>query len=52
MPSVPDEIDILGYIQNKYCCSNVSEQELESLLSHGRLLFLLDGLDEVIEEKN
>ena len=47
----PDEIDILGYIQNKYCCSNVSEQELKSLLNHGRLLFLVDGLDEVIEEK-
>ncbi|MGB3262939.1 MAG: NACHT domain-containing protein [Microcoleus sp.] len=47
----PDEIDILGYLHNKYCCSNVSEQELESLLSHGRLLFLLDGLDEVTEEK-
>ena len=46
-----DEIDILGYIQNKYCCSNVSEQELESLLNYGRLLFLLDGLDEVTEEK-
>jgi predicted NACHT family NTPase len=46
-----DEIDILGYIQNKYCCSNVSKQELESLLNHGRLLFLLDGLDEVIAEK-
>jgi predicted NACHT family NTPase len=47
----PDEINILGYIQNKYCCINVSEQEVESLLSHGRLLFLLDGLDEVTEEK-
>ncbi|MEK0182792.1 NACHT domain-containing protein [Microcoleus anatoxicus] len=46
-----EEIDILGYIQNKYCCNNVSEQELKSLLSHGRLLFLLDGLDEVIAEK-
>ena len=46
-----DEIDILGYIQNKYCCINVSEQEVESLLSHCRLLFLLDGLDEVTEEK-
>jgi predicted NACHT family NTPase len=46
-----DEIDILGYIQKKYCCSKVSEQELESLLNHGRLLFLLDGLDEVTEEK-
>ena len=46
-----DEIDILGYIQNKYCCSNVSKQEFESLLNHGRLLFLLDGLDEVTEEK-
>ena len=46
-----DEIDILGYIQNKYCCSNVSKQEFESLLNHGRLLFLFDGLDEVTEEK-
>ena len=47
----PDEIDILGYIQKKYCCSNVSQQEFESLLSQGRLLFLLDGLDEVIDEQ-
>jgi hypothetical protein len=47
----PDEIDILGYIQKKYCCSNVSKQEFESLLSQGRLLFLLDGLDEVIDEQ-
>ncbi len=44
-------IDILGYIYKKYCRSNVSKQELESLLSHGRMLFLLDGLDEVLEEK-
>jgi predicted NACHT family NTPase len=50
-PKRPDEIDILRYIQNKYCCSNVSQQELESLLNHGRLLFLLDGLDELTAEK-
>jgi len=47
----PDELDILGYIQNKYCCNNVSEQEVKSLLNHGRLLFLRDGLDEVTEKK-
>ncbi|MCC3409667.1 MAG: NACHT domain-containing NTPase [Microcoleus sp. PH2017_10_PVI_O_A] len=46
-----EEIDILGYIYKKYCRSNVFKQELESLLSHGRMLFLLDGLDEVLEEK-
>jgi hypothetical protein len=47
-----NEITLLGYIRNKYCRSQVSEQELEILLKNGRLLFLLDGLDEVIEEKN
>lgn len=46
-----DELSLLGYIQKKYCRSDVSEQELETLLSHGRLLFLLDGLDEVPHEK-
>ncbi len=46
-----EEIDIIGYIYQKYCRSNVSQQELKSLLSHGRILFLLDGLDEVLEEK-
>jgi predicted NACHT family NTPase len=46
-----DEIDILEYIYKKYCRSNISKQELESLLSHGRMLFLIDGLDEVLEEK-
>lgn len=46
-----DEVDLLGYIWKKYCRSHVSEMELETLLSHGRFIFLLDGLDEIIEDK-
>ncbi len=46
-----DEISLIGYIRKKYCRSHVSEQELEVLLDNGRLLFLLDGLDEVTENK-
>lgn len=46
-----DEISLIRYIRKKYCRSQVSEQELEVLLDNGRLLFLLDGLDEVIEDK-
>jgi NACHT domain/Bacterial regulatory proteins, luxR family len=46
-----NEIDLLAYIRKKYCRSRISEQELETLLNHGRLLFLLDGLDEVTEDK-
>jgi len=46
-----DEVDLLGYIQKKYCRNYVSESELETLLGYGRLLFLLDGLDEIIENK-
>jgi len=46
-----DEISLIRYIRKKYCRSQVSEQELEVLLDNGRLLFLLDGLDEVTENK-
>ncbi len=46
-----DEVDLLGYIQKKYCRNYVSESEFKTLLGHGRLLFLLDGLDEIIENK-
>lgn len=46
-----DEISLISYIRKKYCRRHVSEQELKILLDNGRLLFLLDGLDEVIEEK-
>jgi hypothetical protein len=47
----PDEIDILRYIQKEYCGSNISEQEIKYLLDRGRILLLLDGLDEVPDEK-
>lgn len=46
-----DEISLIRYISKKYCRSHVSEKELEVLLDNGRLLFLLDGLDEVTEDK-
>jgi hypothetical protein len=46
-----DEISLIRYIRKKYCRSHISEKELEVLLDNGRLLFLLDGLDEVTEEK-
>ncbi|OYD89888.1 hypothetical protein CDG77_17905 [Nostoc sp. 'Peltigera membranacea cyanobiont' 213] len=46
-----DKISLISYIRKKYCRRYVSEQELELLLDNGRLLFLLDGLDEVIEDK-
>jgi predicted NACHT family NTPase len=46
-----DEIDLLSYIHKKYCRNHVSEQELKTLLIHGKLLFLLDGLDEVPEDE-
>ncbi|WGV24599.1 NACHT domain-containing protein [Halotia branconii] len=45
------EISLIRYIRKKYCRSHVSKQELEVLLDNGRLLFLLDGLDEVTEDK-
>ena len=47
----PDEIDILRYIQKEYCGSNISEREIKYLLDRGRILLLLDGLDEVSDEK-
>ncbi|MBH8566795.1 NACHT domain-containing protein [Nostoc sp. CENA67] len=47
-----DEINLMRYIRRKYCRSHISEKELEVLLDNGRLLFLLDGLDEVTEDKN
>ncbi|MEA5506982.1 NACHT domain-containing protein [Halotia wernerae UHCC 0503] len=46
-----DEISLIRYICKKYCRSQVSAQKLEVLLKNGRLLFLLDGMDEVIEDK-
>jgi predicted NACHT family NTPase len=40
---------LLDYIHQDFYRSGVAEQEVETLLSQGRLLILLDGLDEVPE---
>ncbi len=36
-----------NYLNQEFSRSGVSEQEVETLLNHGRILILLDGLDEV-----
>lgn len=46
-----DEIDILRYIQKEYCGTNISEKEIKDLVDGGRILLLLDGLDEIFDEK-
>ena len=38
---------LLDYLKQEFSRSGVSEQEVETLLNHGRILILLDGLDEV-----
>ncbi|HEY9612018.1 NACHT domain-containing NTPase [Allocoleopsis sp.] len=43
------DISLLDYINQDFYRSEVAEQEVETLLSQGRLLILLDGLDEVPE---
>ena len=41
--------NLFDYINQDFNRSGVSEQEVETMLSQGRLLILLDGLDEVLE---
>jgi len=38
-----------NYLNQEFSRSGVSEQDVETLLNHGRILILLDGLDEVPE---
>lgn len=45
----PDELNLLDYINKEFERCNVSHQDLETLLDGGKLLILLDGLDEVPE---
>ncbi len=45
----PDNLDLLDYINQDFERCNVSHQDLKTLLDGGKLLILLDGLDEVPE---
>ncbi|NEQ24207.1 MAG: NACHT domain-containing NTPase [Microcoleus sp. SIO2G3] len=40
---------LLNYINQEFSRNGVSEQDVETLLNHGKTLILLDGLDEVPE---
>ncbi|NER28842.1 MAG: NACHT domain-containing NTPase [Symploca sp. SIO1C4] len=44
--------DLRHYIHQEFESYSISEQELELLLSYGKILMLLDGLDEVPEALN
>ncbi|NEQ36273.1 MAG: NACHT domain-containing NTPase [Okeania sp. SIO3I5] len=44
--------NLLTYIQKRFQAGKVADQEVESLLRHGKFFLLLDGLDEVKAEEN
>lgn len=48
--SVSENFNLLNYISKELGRSNISEQQVETLLCHGKALILLDGLDELKEE--
>lgn len=43
------KFSLLDYMNQEFSSSGVSAQEVETLLNHGKILMLLDGLDEVPE---
>lgn len=43
------KFSLLDYINQEFSSCGISAQEVETLLNHGRVLMLLDGLDEVPE---
>ncbi|HCF29418.1 MAG TPA: histidine kinase [Cyanobacteria bacterium UBA11049] len=48
--SVSENFNLLSYISSELGRSNISEQQIETLLNHGKAIILLDGLDELQEE--
>ncbi|MGB7440197.1 MAG: NACHT domain-containing NTPase [Coleofasciculaceae cyanobacterium] len=44
-----NNFSLIDYINQEFCRCGLSAQETETLLDNGRLLILLDGLDEVSE---
>jgi len=45
------DFSLLNYIRQEFCKNNISAYQFETLLHHGKVLILLDGLDEVQEEE-
>jgi predicted NACHT family NTPase len=48
--TIGDEFSLLDYINQKLSDFGISVQHVETLLKHGKVLILLDGLDEVRAE--
>lgn len=48
--SETDNFNLLSYISSELGRSNISKQQVETLLHHGKALILLDGLDELKQE--
>ena len=46
----PGKPELLHYISHKFVDAGVKAEIIEKLLSHGKALILLDGLDEVLEK--
>ncbi|GAB4541542.1 MAG: hypothetical protein Tsb0014_33570 [Pleurocapsa sp.] len=47
-----EDFSLLSYIAHIWQCHNVSTEQIETLLQKGKLLILLDGLDEVPQQHN
>jgi predicted NACHT family NTPase len=45
-----DNFSILDYISKAWSSSGIADEQIESLLQQGRVLVLLDGLDEVAQD--
>jgi predicted NACHT family NTPase len=48
--TIGDDLDLLNYINWKFGDFGISVRQVETLLKHGKVLLLLDGLDEVRSE--
>ena len=47
---VTGDFSLLNYISQELGCFGASDQQVKTLLDHGRVLILLDGLDQVQED--
>ncbi|HEY9606502.1 MAG TPA: NACHT domain-containing NTPase, partial [Allocoleopsis sp.] len=48
--TIGDDLDLLSYLNWKFGDFGISVRQVETLLKHGKMLILLDGLDEVRSE--
>ncbi len=50
--AVQDSISIVDYINRAWSGSGITDEQIDQLLQQGRVLVLLDGLDEVAQENS